>query len=261
MPQHRPYTPSPFSIVALRILPDCCDNLKKVLSQEWYFFNNWYGLTNESSLKKNEGAKFVRTMFGKNISVQAIVGKNGNGKSSVMELIYRMINNLSHCMTEGLDFPAADMLWYVRGIYAELFFESEGHLGCLKCEDLRMHFMWANESFSLNAHSPSRTYHKTGNIHLAFVTRHFCYNLVSNYALLSLAPHDYDNETLYGTERKSGNWLNSIYNKNDGYTAAIGIEPYRANGIVDLISTGLLQGRIWIKGAYTRGLLPSLYKT
>lgn len=234
MPQPQSYTPSPFSIVALRILPDCCDKLKKVLSQEWYFFNSWYDLTDESCLKKNEGVKFVRTMFGKNISVQAIVGKNGSGKSSVMELIYRMVNNLSHCMTEGLDFPAADMLWFVRGIYAELFFESEGQLGCLKCEDLRIQFKWANESFSLNAHSPNRTYHRTGNIHLAFITRHFCYSLVSNYALLSLDPHDYDSETLYGTERESGNWLNSIYNKNDGYTAAIGIEPYRAKGIVDL---------------------------
>ncbi|WP_338337289.1 AAA family ATPase [Marseilla massiliensis] len=233
MPQH-PYTHGPFSLVALRILPTCDDRLKKVLSQEWHFFNNWYDLTDGNTLKKKESAKFVRTMFGKNISVQAIVGKNGSGKSSVMELIYRMINNLSHCITENLDFPAADTLWFVRGIHAELYFESEDRLGSLKCVDLRMRFEWGDVSIILNAHSPNRVYHRTGNEHLAYITRKFCYCLVSNYALLSLDPHDYDSEPLYGTERKSGNWLNSIYNKNDGYTAAIGIEPYRAKGIVDL---------------------------
>lgn len=234
MPQHLSYIPCSFSLVALRILSACDNRLKKVLSQEWYFFNNWYELTDENTLKKKEDAKFVRTMFGKNISVQAIVGKNGSGKSSVMELIYRMVNNLSHCMTEDLNFAAADRLLFVRGIHAELHFESEDRLGCLKCEDLRMQFKWGNVSFSLNAHSPNKIYRRMGNEHLAFITRKFCYNLVSNYALLSLDPHDYDSEPIYGTDWKSRNWLNSIYNKNDGYTAAIGIEPYKAKGVVDL---------------------------
>lgn len=231
MPQHLPCS---FSLVALRILPACDDRLRKVLSQEWYFFNNWYELTDENTLKKKGDTKFVRTMFGKNISVQAIVGKNGSGKSSVMELIYRMINNLSHCITEDMNFSAADRLLFIRGIHAELYFESKNRLGCLKCEDLRMQFKWGDALLCLNAHSSNDTYRKMGNEHLAFITRKFCYNLVSNYALLSLDPHDYDSEPLYEAEGNSRNWLDNIYNKNDGYTAAIGIEPYKAKGIVDL---------------------------
>lgn len=235
MPQHCSKSPSSFSLVALRILSECSPDLKKNLSQEWYFFNDWYKLSIKNKPEKNPKAKFIRTMFGNNISVQAIVGKNGSGKSSVMELIYRMVNNLSHCMTEGIDFPAADRLWFVRGIYAELYFESEGRLGYLKCEDLRMQFEWGNKQpINLNAHAPHREYKQSGNEHLTFITRKFCYCLVSNYALLSLDPHDYDSEMLYGSEREHGNWLNSIYNKNDGYTAAIGIEPYKDKGIIDL---------------------------
>ena len=231
---HPSYTPSSFSIVALRVLPECSDSLKKILSEEWYFFNQWYKLTAKGELKKNAEAEFTKIMFGKNISVQAIVGKNGSGKSSVMEIIYRMINNLSHCMTEDMSFAAADRIWFIRGIFAELYFESEGALGILKCKDLRMEFTWKNNSFNLNAHAPQKHYKKTNRTHLTVISRKFCYSLISNYALLSLDPHDYDNEILYGADREKGNWLNSIYNKNDGYTAAIGIEPYRGKGIIDL---------------------------
>ena len=51
---------------------------------------------------------------------------------------------------------------------------------------------------------------------------------MSNYAMMSLNQVDYWKDIAYPLDRKAknGNWLDSIYNKNDGYTAAIGVEPY-----------------------------------
>lgn len=71
---------------------------------------------------------------------------------------------------------------------------------------------------------------------LAYISRHFCFNLVSNYAMMSLNPGDYWKDIADPLDRKAknGNWLDSIYNKNDGYTAAIGIEPYKGEGNINL---------------------------
>lgn len=38
--------------------------------------------------------KFPKDFYGENIIVSAILGKNGSGKSSLLDIIYRVINYL-----------------------------------------------------------------------------------------------------------------------------------------------------------------------
>lgn len=64
------------------------------------FFNNWYRL-GVDSIVRNDESTFERNFFGTNISIQAIVGKNGSGKSSILDLLYRLINNLSYVIVEN----------------------------------------------------------------------------------------------------------------------------------------------------------------
>lgn len=83
-----------FVIGAIRVLDRCNPEIRKVLKEEWYVLNgSCYvdKLSNELRLRQEDE---LVGFFGPGISVSAIVGMNGSGKSSLLELIYRIVNNL-----------------------------------------------------------------------------------------------------------------------------------------------------------------------
>lgn len=228
------FKPSSFSLVAVKIGNKCQEHITKVLKQKWYLLNNWYEL-NGDTLTKRADANFVRTLYGESISVSAIVGKNGAGKSSLMELIYRVVNNLSFCMMQGVKWPGAAPLMYIDGICSTLYFESEGVLGSVQVDRFKVDFEWGAIEKSFRADKLKGRMEKEDFENLSLITRHFCYSLVSNYALLALYSGDYNRDKAYFLDRsQNGHWLDSLYNKNDGYTAAIGLEPYKGGGKIDL---------------------------
>ena len=78
-------TPKEFSLSVIHILPNCSPNLKKGLRDEFY--------------KLNGRCEIYRNKV--ELNVEAIVGVNGSGKSSLFEIIYRVINNLSCLLNRG----------------------------------------------------------------------------------------------------------------------------------------------------------------
>ena len=89
-------------------------NVLRVLKQgEQYQFNSY----------DDEHRALERDFFAVGVTISAIVGKNGSGKSSLLDLIYRMLNNLGYCLKNSLKHKLVEPhLGFVPDIYADLDF-------------------------------------------------------------------------------------------------------------------------------------------
>ena len=250
-----------FTIICIHPIVGC-KYLKILKEGEYYFFNDWYREEN-GHIIRNEDNTFKKGFFGNGITIQAVVGKNGSGKSSLLELIYRILNNFSYVTTEGVYRAKAERLYYIKGIKAELYFELDGQLGCVKVEDDTVTFVYG-ENNPLELYFPgSKNYEETDGWLNAIqldgfeydairgmerrtigetiekTLNHFFYSLVVNYSIQSLNPCDYEYEEAYGEDADDwadNSWLTSLYRKNDGYMVPIGFEPYRGNNQIDLVN-------------------------
>ena len=207
-----------FSVCALRIWDDCAQ--KKCLKPDTYFFNDRLMLTKEGSIAVNSQSKIPKDFFGKNISIQAIVGQNGSGKSSILELIYRLINNFSFMLELGMHRnDASTKLCYVKDLHLELFFLLDNHIGSLKAVGDLMLFQYEGykqvlefrkitekgeglervnaEVLDVKNHVVEMATVLAPVARMAEVARRFFYTIVTNYSMQSYIDNDYALEKTY----------------------------------------------------------------
>ena len=235
-----------FSLSVIHILPNCSPNLKKGLRDEFYKLNGCCEINRNKVELREENP--LQGFYGSRINVEAIVGVNGSGKSSLFEIIYRVINNLSCLLNRGKRRKTADDLYYVKDLYAELYYVVNGQLARISCLGDKVEFQMGKEA------SVTLTAVKDGMVSsekvlmadfVKWAKENFFYTIVTNYSLQAFNANDYKRErclilkdvlddTMAETQAEGHVWMDSLFHKNDGYMTPIVLNPYRDEGVFDL---------------------------
>lgn len=228
-----------FSIIALRILPGCKEHIRKCLKTNvFYYFNTNYEISDQGdTIKIREGfVKAVGENFfdlhdGKSspcISISAIVGKNGDGKSSIIEVIIRLINNFAH--DKGLN--PHDHLVYISGVCAELYYKLDDEFFRIRVSTVEKN----QESVLMFRYIRDKS-HNLFTIDRKILPQRKIressfYTLVSNYSHFAYNTEEFLAETT--SDGVSEHWLDKVFHKNDAYQTPINLHPYRNCGNIDI---------------------------
>lgn len=239
-------TPKEFSLSVIHILPNCSPNLKKGLRDEFYKLNGRCEINRNKVELREENP--LQGFYGSRINVEAIVGVNGSGKSSLFEIIYSVINNLSCLLNRGKRRRTADDLYYVKDLYAELYYVVNGQLARISCLGDKVEFQMGKEaSVTLTAVKDGMV--SSEKVFMAdfvkWAKENFFYTIVTNYSLQAFNANDYKrerclilkdtlNDAMAETQAEGHVWMDSLFHKNDGYMTPIVLNPYRDEGVFDL---------------------------
>ncbi len=212
-----------FKLIAIRPLPGCNKKFTKILKEDIpYVFHNEYDFSEYKDgkrklTKKNESLDLYSftNRYKKKISVNisAIVGENGSGKSSLVELFYVSCYNLSVICEILFDEEEERLLNskdIVEDINVEIFYQIDETLFLLNLHSEKIKiFSWINGIFEESKNA-------------TFNLNDFFYTISINYSLHSL------------NSLVLGDWVKRIFHKNDGYQTPIVLNPYRKKGNIEI---------------------------
>ena len=123
----------PLRLVGIQLFEETTVNIRKSLQPGWYAFIHTKEDIGTNNKKKPVVAEdvcpygFYNTDEGlPRIYISAIAGKNGSGKSSILDILYRILNNFASAIFSTEVGEIADEVVLTRGLYARLYFEQDG---------------------------------------------------------------------------------------------------------------------------------------
>lgn len=236
-------------ILAVRVLDGCATHIQKCLHKNvFYYLCHDYIILEDGKYIEN-ASKFVDPLkedffslssdnSGITINLQAIVGMNGDGKSSLVELIIRILNN---CACEFGMNPNNNLI-PVDNVCAELYFMYEKTFYCLKVSDdesgaLIYSYEKNEEKYKRNSSSITKDE----------IDSLMFYTLISNYSHYAYNTYEFPQEWKDKKISYDENdcWIHRVFHKNDGYQSPLSLHPYRTFGNIDVNrESGLSKSRL-----------------
>ena len=229
-----------FKLIAVKVLEGCRKSVCKCLSVgKMYYFNNDYYITDDSICLRDEYIRLLPDDFFSldatstlQINISAVVGMNGDGKSTLMELVMRLINNCA----KHYRLADKDNLLQIVGVKAELYYLLDNVVYCIKeAKEDNYASLWKCADMS---DSDVRQWNKIMTpVKSVSRMNELFYTIVSNYSHYAYNTRDFREEwsdKVQSEEDCKKCWLHYLFHKNDGYRIPITIHPYRYEGNIDV---------------------------
>jgi len=240
-------------------------------TNRWFYFYDGFEFDEKQRVCKVRKTAFDDTILynvgQQTISVSAIVGKNGTGKSTIVDMLIRVLNNLSaSILGEEEIYPAAEHLHFIDHVYASLaaycdnviyIIEAKGRnltIYSLHCADDEGTYVFGSQDticVLTSAQYDSNTPIQPQPFEKQRVLEKLFYTTLFNYSLYAYNYRDYKLEStpkerinrIYRFEQSEEDdyyWLKGVFHKNDGYQTPIVLNPMRYDGRLDSVKENAL---------------------
>ena len=229
-----------FKIIGIRVLRDCDERLRKVLKPDTTYFlcNNFEDDGDGGVRLKNDCQPLEKGFFSTknsvsapNINISCVVGHNGDGKSSLVELIIRVINNFAFMSGFLSDYKN---LVFIPGVHAKVFYQIDNDLCCLSCDGCRVQLAVNNDVRFLRVYGQDtmKQEKRMKRIFAEHSAAFLFYTMVNNYSLYAYNSREFQSET--DSDVAEDSWIAALFHKNDAYQTPVVLSPQRVEGMINV---------------------------